>query len=66
MNPMTLLNNGFIVILVVLYILLAMINIFQQSLKSSGTNDAMAWYLSPISIIMSFYLTGKLVFELMR
>ena len=66
MNPSSLLNGSIIVILVVLYVLLAMINIFQQSLKSSGTNDALSWYLSPVSILLAFYVTGKIVFDLLK
>jgi hypothetical protein len=36
-------------------------NVLQQSLKASGTKDAMAFFLSPASIILSFYLAIKVV-----
>ncbi len=60
-SPTTLLGGGWFVTLLVLYCLLSMINIFQQSLRSSGTKDNMSWYLSPVSILLSFYLAGKIV-----
>lgn len=66
MNPQALLDSGVLIVVIIFYVLLSMINIFQQSLKSSGTNDALAWYLSPIAIMVSFYVTAKLVFELSR
>jgi len=66
MNPQALLSGSFVVVLLVFYVILSMINIFQQSLKSSGTNDAVAWYLSPISILLAIYVTGKIVFEVLK
>jgi len=43
--------------LLLFYIILMIINILQQSLKASGTNDSLAWYLSPASIFLAIYLT---------
>ena len=43
------------------YALLMLINVFHQSLKAAGTNDAIAWYLSPISIFAAFYISGKIL-----
>jgi len=54
-------ETGLIVILVILYIFLMLINILQQSLKASGTKDALAWFLSPAAILFSFYLTAKVM-----
>lgn len=51
---------GAIAILVVLYVFLLLINVVQQSLKSGGSKDAFAWYLSPITILLSFYLSIKI------
>jgi len=51
---------GFLLVLV-FYILLLFINILQQSLRAAGTSDLLYWWLSPISILLSFYLTIKLV-----
>lgn len=48
-------------VVLLLYILLMMINVFQQSLKSSGTKDALAWYLSPLAIILAIYLSSKVL-----
>lgn len=60
-NIMTLMSNpakvGIIGGLLLFYILLMLINILQQSLKASGTKDALAWYLSPASILLAIYLT---------
>lgn len=51
---------GIFGILVVLYVFLMLINILQQSLKAGGTKDAMAWYLSPIGVMLAFYITQKI------
>lgn len=45
----------------IFYILLLCINILLQSLRASGTKDALAWYLSPAGIFLAFYLTIKIV-----
>ncbi len=62
-NMMSLVNNpaeaGIFGGLLLFYILLMLINILQQSLKASGTKDALAWYLSPVSILLAMYLTFK-------
>jgi len=58
MNPK---GAGTISILLYFYLILMMINVFQQSLKSSGTKDAIAWYISPASIFLAFYITYKIV-----
>jgi hypothetical protein len=65
-DPMSAITAGIIYMIIVLYIFLMMINIMQQSLKSSGTKDGFAWYISPVSVIVSFYLTykvAKMLFE---
>lgn len=43
-----------------LYVLLFLINIFQQSLKASGISGAVSWYLAPVSILLAFYLDFKI------
>jgi hypothetical protein len=45
----------------IFYLILMLINVFQQSLKSSGAKDAIAWYLSPASVLLAFYVTFKIV-----
>ena len=61
---MSLINNpmgaGVFATLIFFYLILMLINVFQQSLKSSGTKDAMAWYLSPAAILLAFYVTFKI------
>lgn len=59
-NPSAALNNSIFFTLIMFYILLMLINILQQSFKAGGTKDALAWYLSPIGIMLSFYLTYKI------
>lgn len=63
-NIMRLVNNpanaGTAVTLLLLYILLMLINVFQQSLKASNTKDAIAWYLAPASILLAIYLTFQI------
>ena len=56
-NP---LSTGAIGLLFLLYILLMLINVFQQSLKASNTEDAIAWYLAPASILVAIYLTFQI------
>jgi hypothetical protein len=47
---------GFLTFLIMMYVLLMMINIVQQSLRSVQTKDALNWYLSPVIVCLSFYL----------
>lgn len=65
-NALALLNNptgsGIIGTLIIFYAFLMLINVFQQSLKSADIKDALAWYLSPISIIASIYLTTQILY----
>ncbi|MBS1642264.1 MAG: hypothetical protein JST94_03180 [Bacteroidetes bacterium] len=51
---------GVVASLIVLYVFLMLINTIQQSLKSGGTKDALAWYLSPVTILLAIYITIKL------
>ncbi len=60
-NPLA---AGKLVALFLFYFILMLINILQQSLKSSGTKDAIAWYLAPIGIILSYYLTYLIANEI--
>ena len=56
---------GIIGILIILYVFLMLVNILQQSFKAGGTDDALAWYLSPIGVLLAFYVTQKLVTALL-
>ena len=64
-NIMQLITNpiaaGVIGMLLFFYLILMLINVFQQSLKSSGTKDAIAWYLSPASVLLTIYITFQIV-----
>lgn len=51
---------GVISVLFVFYILLLLINIIQQSLTGAKSKEAIAWYLSPISLLLAFYIAGKI------
>ncbi|MEL7586480.1 MAG: hypothetical protein AAGU19_07165 [Prolixibacteraceae bacterium] len=64
MNPMGLLRRIGFMLVFVLYIFLFMVNVMQQSLKASGTNDAVSWYISPVTILLAFYLTSKIAQEI--
>lgn len=48
-----------LMVILVFYILLMMVNILQQSLKASGTKDVLAYYLSPVSVLVAWYVTFK-------
>ncbi len=58
MNP---LGGGSLIMLFVLYLLLMLVNVFQQSLQSAKTNETLAWYVSPLCIALAFYLASKIV-----
>lgn len=60
MSPAGIMGRMQYLLLLNLYVLLFLINIVQQSLKASGTNDAISWYLAPVSILMAFYLAFKI------
>jgi hypothetical protein len=53
-NPV---SAGSMTLFFIIYILLMIINVFQQSLRASNIKNALAWYLSPVSILFSIYLT---------
>jgi len=53
-------SAGLIGGLFLLYFMLMIINIVQQSFLASRSNDAFAWYMSPITILASTYLTVQI------
>ncbi|MGH2566505.1 MAG: hypothetical protein ACRDE5_18445 [Ginsengibacter sp.] len=59
-DPTSVIAKGGIFFLFVFYIFLMMINILMQSLRSGGTKDALRWYISPLGILIAFYLTFKI------
>lgn len=60
-NYMNIISQAGIFLVFVFYIVLLCINILLQSLRASGTKDALAWYLSPAAIFIAFYFTIKIV-----
>ncbi len=61
-NPM---GGSMISMIVVLYLLLMMIGVFQQSLKAGGANDTLAWFVSPAAIIIAGYATSQIMTGMM-
>jgi hypothetical protein len=59
-NPLSIVESGIFLILLVMYVMLFMINLFQQSLKVSNVSNTLRWYISPISILLSFYVSLQL------
>ena len=64
LNPESLIQQGVISGIILLYLLLMLFNIIQQSFKASGTNDALSWYLSPLVICIGFYIGVKIASSL--
>jgi len=61
-NPV---GSGSLITIVILYLFLMMVNVFQQSIKAAGIKDVPAWYLSPLAILIAFYLGFTVVGNLM-
>jgi hypothetical protein len=64
MDPESLIRQGIFFAIVLLYLLLMLFNIIQQSFKASGTNDPLSWYLSPLVICIGFYIGVKIASSL--
>lgn len=64
LNPQSMINQGIFSGLILLYLVLMLFNIVQQSFKASGTNDALSWYLSPLVICAGFYIGVKIAVSL--
>jgi hypothetical protein len=64
-NPLTFfsspLSGGWLMTVALLYFFLMMVNVFQQSLRAAGYKDALAWYLSPLSILIAMYVGMSIV-----
>ena len=57
-------NGSWILSLVAVYCLLLLVNIFYQSLCSAGFKINAAWYLSPLAILLAFYIAFKIAYSL--
>ncbi|AYL95620.1 hypothetical protein [Mucilaginibacter celer] len=60
MSPAGMIGKMQYLFLLNLYVLLFMVNIFQQSLRAGGVSEAGSWYLAPLSVLLCFYLTFKI------
>lgn len=58
----SLISRGGILLLFLLYTHLLSFNILFQSQRASGTKDVAAWYLSPLGILLAYYITFKIIF----
>ncbi|HRP44748.1 MAG TPA: hypothetical protein PLU27_08280, partial [Ginsengibacter sp.] len=58
----SLISKGGILLLLLLYTHLISFNILFQSQRASGTKDVVAWYLSPLGILLAYYITFKIFF----
>ena len=59
-NAESLLQQGIFSGIILLYLVLMLFNIVQQSFKAAGTNDALSGYLSPLVICVGFYIGAKI------
>lgn len=64
-DPGSLMEQGVFLLIVMLYLMLMLFNIVQQSFKASGTNDALSWYLSPLVISTAFYIGTKIAMSIL-
>ncbi|MEI6410992.1 MAG: hypothetical protein WCR52_16515 [Bacteroidota bacterium] len=62
-NPMA---AGSIMMLIMVYLLLMIINVFYQSLTAGGTKYLLAWYLSPLGVMLSFYVAFNVANNLLN
>lgn len=67
-NALTLLANPMassgLMFLILGYLFLMLVNVFQQSLLATGIKETLAWYLSPASIMIALGLSIAIVREL--
>jgi len=57
------LASGMAAVLILIYILLMLVNVVQQSLRASGAKDSLSWYSSPAVILLSGYIASRLFEE---
>lgn len=66
-NLLSIINNpgnvGLIGIILIFFIFLMLFNIFQQSLVAAEVNKAKAWYISPIAIFVSIYISVNIMYS---
>lgn len=53
-------SAGLFIGLISVFCYLMMINVIQQSLRAAKTNENMAWYISPLLVMLAFYATIKI------
>lgn len=64
MNPERLINKSLVFFAFIIYIILSIVEIFRQSLSASGAKSRIAFYASPAAVIISCYLTFKVIAEI--
>ena len=60
-DPSSLISGGIFLGVIIIYTLLMLINIFQQSLKSAKISDGLSFYFSPFGVGLSFYIAFKII-----
>ena len=61
-NFKTILEIGIYLFVVIFYLLLVTSNIIYQSIVSSNINANLSWYISPLVLFLSFYVSYKIAF----
>lgn len=60
LSPFGILEDVSLLVVIVLFAYLFMVNILQQSLLAAKVTETIAWYASPLGILMAFYITSKI------
>jgi hypothetical protein len=58
-------DMGAVWMLIIVYILIMMFNVFKQSLSASGVKQNVSFYISPAAVILALYIAYKIFLELM-
>ncbi len=55
-------GSGIMMTAVVVYLLMFILNILQQSFRAGGVGEARAWYAAPLLLIFSYWLSSQIFF----
>ena len=61
-NIFTILKIGIYLFVMIFYLFLVTSNIIYQSIVSSNINANLSWYISPLVLFLSFYVSYKIAF----
>ena len=61
-NIFTILKIGIYLFVMIFYLFLVTSNIIYQSIVSSNINANLSWYISPLVLFLSFYMSYKIAF----